>query len=126
MTYSRELLIGQWYRTDTDKQGSLLTEYATISADGSYEFSFIEHDSDGKVTEQIIELGDWGLVGDIHFTIAKSEFINEQHMAADLANPDNYHAYNVLRLDHKIFEYQHVISQEIFLLTRVTDNMAFC
>lgn len=126
MNYSRELLIGRWYRSDTDEQHASTTEYADMSADGSYEFTFIRQNEQGEILEQIIELGDWGLVGDIHFTMAKSEFVDEQHYAADLADPDNYHAYRVLKLDSKIFEYQHVVTNEVFILRRVTDKIGHC
>ncbi|MEW6983048.1 hypothetical protein AAD001_10410 [Colwelliaceae bacterium 6471] len=126
MNYSRELLIGRWYRSDTDEQRASTTEYAEMSADGSYEFTFIRQNEQGDILEQIIELGDWGLVGDIHFTMAKSEFVDEQHYAADLADPDNYHAYRVLKLDSKIFEYQHVVTNEVFILRRVTDKIGHC
>ena len=74
---------------------------------GSFEFTFIYHNANGELTKQIIELGDWGLVGDIHFTMTKSEFIDEQHYAVDLAEPDNYNAYRVLELTSQTFKYQH-------------------
>ena len=126
MAFSRELLIGQWYRTQTNEQGNLLTEYALISVDGSYEFTFIEHDAEGKIKDQVIEFGDWGLVGDIHFTIAKGEVINQEQYSADLANPNNYHAYKVIKLTNKEFIYQHVETNERYTLTRVSDNVAYC
>ena len=126
MNYSRERLVGRWYRGAVDDNGNQLSEYADIAADGSYEFTFVTYDSKGEVKEQSIELGDWGLVGDIHFTMAKSEFVEQQHFAADLADPDNYHAYYVLKLDNKIFEYQHVVTKEVFILRRVADKIGHC
>ena len=68
MNYSREQLIGQWYRLDIDEKGQQISEYAQISPDGSYEFTFSTLDTNGAVLQQSVELGDWGLVGDIHFT----------------------------------------------------------
>jgi len=126
MNYPRELLIGRWYRNGLDDEGWQLSEYAELSADGSYEFTFITYDDNGEVATQVIELGDWGLVGDIHFTMAKSEFIDQEHYAADLADPDNYHAYRVLNLDNKNFEYQHVVTKEVFILRRVADKIGHC
>jgi len=126
MNYPRELLIGRWYRNGLDDEGRQLSEYAELSADGSYEFTFITYDDNGEVATQVIELGDWGLVGDIHFTMAKSEFIDQEHYAADLADPDNYHAYRVLNLDNKNFEYQHVVTKEVFILRRVADKIGHC
>lgn len=123
-SYNRALLFGKWYRSDRDDEGQLFTEFAEISSDGRYEFTFIQHDDHGNVSEQSVESGDWGLVGNIHFTISKNEFINEVHYAADLEHDDNYHAYQVLTLNSQIFEYQHILSNEVFILRRVIDNIA--
>ena len=126
MIYSRDLLIGKWYRNDTDEQGNQVSEYADMSADGSFEFTFIYHNSLGEITQQSIELGDWGLVGDVHFTMTKSEFIDEEHYAVDLNEPDNYNAYRVLSLTNQTFKYQHVVSQEIFVSRRLTSGVGNC
>ncbi|MFT5812926.1 MAG: hypothetical protein ACI9VT_000664 [Psychroserpens sp.] len=123
-SYHRTLLFGKWYRSERDDEGYMFTEFAEISSDGRYEFTFIQHDDHGNVSEQSVESGDWGLVGDIHFTISKSEFINDEHYAADLELDDNYHAYRVLTLNSQIFEYQHILSNEVFILRRVIDNIA--
>lgn len=126
MVYSRELLIGKWYRTDTDEQGNQVSEYAEMSVDGSFEFTFIYQNSTGEITQQSIELGDWGLVGDIHFTMTKSEFIDDEHYAVDLNEPDNYNAYRVLALTNQTFKYQHVVSQEIYISRRLTSDVGNC
>ncbi len=123
-SYHRELLFGKWYRSEQDEAGQMFTEFAEILSDGSYEFTFIQHDDFGVISEQSVESGDWGLVGDIHFTISKSEFIDDVHYAADLEHDDNYHAYRVLTLNSQIFEYQHILSNEVFILRRVIDNIA--
>lgn len=122
--YHRTHLFGKWYRSERNSAGKMSTEYAEIHADGRYEFTFIEHDDHGTVSEQNVESGDWGLVGDIHFTICKSEFVDDEHYAADLTHEDNYQAYRVLTLNSQIFEYQHIISNEVFILRRVIDNIA--
>ncbi len=126
MEYPRELLVGQWYRSDIDDDGQHFTEYAYLSIDGSFEFSFITHDENGEIDQQVIELGDWGLVGNIHFTMTKSESIEGENYAADLANPENYHAYRVLQLNSQFFEYQHIVSNEVFILRRVVDKIGLC
>ena len=123
-SYHRALLFGKWYRSERDEDGNAFTEFAEISSDGRYEFTFMHHDDSGNVSEQSVESGDWGLVGDIHFTISKSEFVNDVHYAADMEHDDNYHAYRVLILNSQIFEYQHILSNEVFILRRVIDNIA--
>jgi len=126
MNYNRALLIGRWYRNNIDAQGREIVEYAELSADGIFEFTFVSTDHETNVTEQNVELGDWGLVGNIHFTITKSELIGRQLYPADLNNSDNYQAYNVLQLNHNTFEYQHVETKEIFLMRKITDNIGHC
>lgn len=126
MNYNRALLFGRWYRNDIDAQGVETVEYAELSADGSFEFMFESTVQETKLTEQIVELGDWGLVGDIHFTITKSELIDQQLYPADLNDSDNYHAYKVLQLNHHTFEYQHVETKEIFIMRKITDNIGHC
>jgi hypothetical protein len=107
ISYPRALLFGRWFRNDIDEQGNETFEYAELSCDGSFEFTFITLGIKGEVIEKVTELGDWGLVADIHFTLTKNEMIDNELYAADLNNNDNYHAYTVLALDHKKFYYQH-------------------
>lgn len=126
MNYNRALLFGRWYRNDIDTQGRQIVEYAELSADGSFEFTFVSTEQETNVTEQIIELGDWGVVGNVHFTITKSELIDQQLYAADLNNSDNYQAYNILQLNHQLFEYQHIETKEIFIMRKVTDTIGHC
>jgi hypothetical protein len=126
MNYNRALLFGRWYRKDIDEQGQQVVEYAELSADGSFEFTFVSTEQETNVTEQIIELGDWGLVGNVHFTITKTELIDQQLYAADLNDSNNYQAYNVLQLNHQVFEYQHIETKEVFIMRKVTDAIGHC
>ncbi len=128
--YDRELLFGRWFRHDIDEHNRKTVEYAQLSADGSFEFTFITYTQKEGETEQVIEevteLGDWGLVADIHFTITKNEVVDEQLYAADLNDSNNYHAYRVLQLNHHLFEYQHIDTDEIFIMRKITDNIGHC
>lgn len=124
--YSRELLAGRWYRMETNDAGNQLVEYAELCLDGSFEFSFVEQSVRGEIFSQTIELGDWGLVGDIHFTITQEEVVDGEQYGADLNDENNYHAYKVLTLDNLIFKYQHVVSNEVFILRRVVDKIGHC
>jgi hypothetical protein len=130
MKYDRELLLGRWFRQYTDEKNRKVVEYAELSADGSFEFTFVTlivtAEKKEQVIEQVTELGDWGLVGDIHFTITKNEVVDEQLYAADLNNSDNYHAYKVLQLNHQLFEYQHVETKEVFKMRRINDEIGHC
>gem|GEM_PF-537867 len=130
LIFQRELLFGRWFREELNDQNKKMIEYAQLSADGSFEFTFVTletkvGDAD-RIIEQVIELGDWGLVADIHFTITKNEVVDGQLYAADLNDRNNYHAYKVLQLNHYIFEYQHIETKEIFTMRKITDNVGHC
>jgi len=128
--YKRELLFGRWFRHDIDEHNRKVVEYAQLNADGSFEFTFVTYevnkDQTDKVIEQITELGDWGLVADIHFTMTKNEMVDDQLYMADLNNSNNYHAYKVLQLDHQTFKYQHIDTEEIYIMRKITDNIGHC
>ena len=124
--YPREQLVGRWYRVGINEQGKETSEYAELLVDGSFEFTFSTLDNNGEVCQQEVELGDWGLVGDIHFTITKNELIEDELYAADLADADNYHAYRILQLNNLIFDYQHVQTNEVFIMRRVVGNIGHC
>ncbi|MGL1955803.1 MAG: hypothetical protein OCD00_00605 [Colwellia sp.] len=126
MIYERSLLFGRWYRHDIDEQGFQITEYSELNDDGHFEFTFSTLDSQGNIIEKTVEFGDWGLVGDIHFTLTKNEIIEQEYYTADLTNDDNYQAYRVLQLNHQTFQYQHIVTEEIFIMRRVTDNVGHC
>ena len=130
MKYERELLFGRWFREEIVEPNKKIIEYAQLSADGSFEFTFVtlqvKISEADQIVEQVTELGDWGLVGDIHFTITKDEVVDEQIFAADLNDSNNYHAYRVLQLNHHIFQYQHVNTNEIFIMRKITDNVGHC
>ena len=135
VNYQRELLFGRWFREDIDDNNRKIVEYAQLSADGSFEFTFVTMATDTQaakisateqIIEQVTELGDWGLVADIHFTITKNEVIDEHLYAADLNDKNNYHAYRVLQLNHHTFEYQHLETNEIFIMRKITDHVGHC
>jgi hypothetical protein len=124
--YNRALLAGRWYRMEMNDTGHQLVEYAELCLDGSFEFSFVEQTSQGEIISQNVELGDWGLVGDIHFTITQEEVADNEHYRADLHDENNYQAYKVLALDSQVFKYQHIVSNEVFILRRVVDKIGHC
>ena len=137
MNYLREQLLGQWYRLDIDEKGQQISEYAQFFDDGRFEFTFSQLNLQGCVIQQTVELGDWGVVGDIHFTITKSELVELAELgevsdseltsySADLTDADNYHAYRMIKLTSTIFEYQHILTNEVFIMRRVIDNIGHC
>lgn len=120
--YDRHQLIGAWYRSVSGENGQYYTELAKLNADGSFEFDFLTYDSDGELSDKTAEMGLWGLVGDIHFTVTCSERVDDVDYNADGENPDNYHVYRVITLTEQEFSYQHIASAEVFTLTRVVSH----
>ena len=125
MEYKRIQLLGHWFRQTLNHHNIQHSEYCQFKDDGSFEFIFIESDQ-GKITMQVTEYGSWGLVGDIHFTMTETELIDDKFMDCDLTDENNYHAYRVLQLNSQIFEYQHVVSKEKYLLKRTMATTAIC
>ncbi|WP_448550401.1 hypothetical protein [Thalassotalea fusca] len=125
MSFDRSALFGRWFRVELDENGREIMEIAQLAEDGSYEFHFtISHQE--NLIEESIEFGDWGICGEIHFTITKGEVIENEAFSANTADPDNYHAYKVLSLNNQEFTYQHVVSGEIYKLKRITENIGYC
>lgn len=119
--FHRDQLVGQWHRND-ESQFERFSEFAQLNADGTFIFSFYTHTLDGGLITEISEIGEWGLVGDVHFTITKEEVEDNQNYLADMNDEGNYHAYKVLILDEKSFTYQHIVSGEKFTLYRVAQH----
>ncbi|KGK00636.1 hypothetical protein [Thalassotalea sp. ND16A] len=116
--FHREQLIGNWHRSE-HLENENFSEYAQLFADGTFMFTFYTYNLDGSLIEEISELGDWGLVGDIHFTITKEAVENQQVYAADMEDEDNYQAYKIIKIDANEFSYQHLLSGESFTLSKV-------
>ena len=125
MSFERRALIGRWFRVELDDHGREIMEIAQLAEDGSYEFHFTISQQENLI-EESIEFGDWGLCGDIHFTITKGEVIDNETFSANTADPNNYHAYKVLSLNNQVFSYQHIETQEIYVLKRITENIGYC
>ncbi|NMP17730.1 hypothetical protein [Thalassotalea sp. Y01] len=116
--FHRQQLIGNWHRSDKDSDENY-SEFAQMFADGSFSFTFYTYKADGTLIEEMTERGDWGVVGNIHFTITKAEIIGNNEYPANLEDEDNYQAYKIVKLTDDEFTYQHVITGESFTLSRV-------
>ncbi|WP_371188332.1 hypothetical protein [Thalassotalea maritima] len=119
--YHRQQAIGNWHRAEHDSDENY-SEFAQLFADGSFSFTFYTYKKDGTLIEEMTEIGDWGIVGNIHFTITKGEIIDRKQYDADMDNEDNYQAYKIVELTDKKFTYQHVITGESYTLQRVAGD----
>ncbi|TKB47106.1 hypothetical protein [Thalassotalea mangrovi] len=117
--YHRQQLVGVWHRSE-DLGSEQFSEFAELKVDGTFIFTFYSYNLEGKLLSQISEVGDWGLVGDIHFTITNGEIEHDKDYPADRCDEQNYHAYRVLELSESQFTYEHIVSGEKFTLKRVS------
>ncbi len=125
MEYKRTQLFGHWFRQTLEQKNIQHSEYCHFKDDGSFEFIFIESEQ-GKVISQVTEYGSWGLVGDIHFTMTEAELIDDKFIESDLTDENNYHAYRVIQLNSQLFEYQHIVTKESYLLKRTMSTTPVC
>lgn len=114
----RSFLVGTWYRKQATRQGGYSEERAELANDGTYRFSFRRTMADGTIDEYV-EIGYWGLVDDIHFTIATGHVEDGIVYPNDMTDPRGYDIYEVLSLTGDSFRYRHRISGNTYELQRV-------
>ncbi|WNC73200.1 hypothetical protein RGQ13_04215 [Thalassotalea psychrophila] len=119
--FNRTQLIGNWHRSEKNDEESF-SEFAQLFADGTFVFTFYTYNIDGTLLEEVSEQGDWGLVGDIHFTITKAEILNKQQYPANMEDEDNYQVYQINQINDDSFTYQHILTGESFTLSRVQES----
>lgn len=120
----REALIGKWFRNQATAERGLSQEIAEINRNGTYVFRFRMIDAAGA-EGQWSEIGEWGIVGDIHFTITKGWLENDRFEPADQSLAKHYGVYRVLKLTADEFTYQHLVTKNRFTLKRVGDDFQF-
>ena len=121
----RTALIGTWFRSQPIVGGGTDSEISVFREDGSYVFSFQRKNAVGQVTDEVSELGSWGISGDIHFTITLAMDDHGRRIAVNPADADNYLAYRVLELNDAVFAYQTVVTGNVFRLNRVENGFRF-
>jgi hypothetical protein len=102
----REMLIGKWFLNQRTAQGGVEQEIAELNSDGSFTFYVKSVDAGGGV-EKSVETGEWGIVGDVHFTITKT------------GGKKYYDVYKVLKLDEREFVYRHSVTGNEYRSRRV-------
>lgn len=120
----RSMLVGTWYRSNENPDGSLSEELSVMNADGSYVFHFRFTSSDGRV-RVMAETGLWGISGNIHFTIKQKELVGGKAVAVDPTDAGHYLAYEVTELTVDSFNYTSLETGVSFVLKRVSDDFTF-
>lgn len=104
---AKDIIIGTWHSVRELKDG--ITEEVNFEnfADGTYRSQRKYIDRNGLSAERI-QVGQWGVSGDILFTIARGWVEGCSIVTADTNDPDTYNAFEILTLSDKKIIYQHV------------------
>lgn len=128
LTLSQEetwnLMVGKWYGDQPTKDGGRKQQIMERSPQGTYKITFRIHDKDGKYNDSA-EAGHWGVSGPVYFTTFRGWVEDNQFSPSDPADPYNYDAYKIIRLDEKIFEYENYSSGNKYTIERVSNDFQF-
>ncbi len=118
------LLVGKWFGNMNVAGGGKYMWIAERKNDGSYKIQFRTVDPSGKKEEQT-EVGEWGVSGNIYFTIYKAHLKGGKAIPADPTNPGNRDAYRILKLTNEVFEYEHLDEGVRFTVKKVAQDFVF-
>ena len=120
----RNQLIGKWYGNQPNKKGGTKEWIKNNRIDGTYEIQFKNTSSLGEVRYKT-ETGDWGVSGNIYFSIYRGYVYKEKFHPSDPRDPYNYDAFNIILLNENQYEYVHVTTSNRYLVKRVSDDFEF-
>jgi hypothetical protein len=114
-------MIGKWFGISALDEGRLRRYITEHHADGTFKIHFRTYKSD-KTYEDQIEIGLWGVSGNIHFTITRGWLVNGEVVPADPTDASLYDAYEIIRLTEDELEYKAVYAEAVFRVRRVPDS----
>ena len=117
----RALLIGKWYLEQPRSDGTTVRSLSTKNSDGTERIEFQIVYTDGMISESS-EMAIWGISGDIYFTVVRELEWNGEPEEVSPEDPSKYLAYRVLKLTEEEFEYQTIVTGNIFQARRVPDD----
>ena len=117
----RALLIGKWYLEQPRSDGTTVRSLSTMTSDGTLRIEFQIIYPNGAISESSEKLI-WGISGDIYFTILRELVWDGAPEEVSPEDPSKYLAYRVLELTEQKFEYQTVVTGNVFQRRRVPDD----
>lgn len=117
----RELLIGKWYGEATTIEGSTRKSLMQRRADGTYTIKF-QIWFNGKLKEQQVEAGIWGVSGPIYFTATREMLLGSEFKSVPVDDPTYYDAYQIESLSKDVFAYKSVETPDSFRVQRVPES----
>jgi len=104
-TVMRQLMTGKWYGEMRNETGELQAWLDERYNDGTFKITFRLYKEDNTYDEQI-EVGLWGVSGDIYFSITKGWVKEDEFLPSDPENPYFYDAYKIISLTLKSMVYE--------------------
>ena len=117
----RELLIGKWYLEQPRSDGTTVRSLSEMTRDGTLQIQFQVIYPNGVISESSEKLI-WGISGDIYFTVLRELVYEGVSEPVDPEDPTKYLAYRVLKVTEEAFEYQTIVTGNIFQRQRVPDD----
>jgi hypothetical protein len=114
----RSAMIGKWFGLAALDDGRLRAYIIEHHADGTFKIHFRTYTRDNKYEDQI-EIGVWGVSGNIHFTITQGWLVDSTVSPVDPADASFYDAYEIIKLTKDELEYKAVYADVVFAVRRV-------
>lgn len=114
----REIFVGRWYGEEPQAGGVTKRWVVDAFPDGVFRITFRFYQPDGGYRQQV-EVGEWGISGPVYFLSTKGWVDDGMFLEADTRNGALYDAYKILKLDAKVFEYEHYVNGNRYAVRKV-------
>ncbi|ODN65962.1 hypothetical protein [Methylophaga muralis] len=118
------LMVGKWYGNQPSKEGGAKQWIVERYPNGNYRIDFRTIKNDGNI-ESSSEVGQWGVSGPVYFSSFRGWLEGDNVKPSDPSDPYNYDAYQIIKLNNEIFEYEHFLTGNRFTLKRVSSDFKF-
>lgn len=116
-------LVGTWFGSSESADGKHMW-ISEKKYDGTYKTRFRTIYPSGKTRDKV-EVGKWGVSGNVYFTIYEADIIEGRAIPADITDPRNRDAYRILKLTDDVFEYEHLDSGVRYTAKKVPADLVF-
>ena len=117
-------MVGTWFGNQPNKNGGRYMWIDHRYNDGTYKVNFRITDASGKRQEKT-EIGEWGVAGDIVFSIYKGDLHGDKVVHVGPTDPYTRDVYRILKLTDELYEYELIDSDLKFTARRVSADFNF-
>lgn len=119
-----QFMVGRWYGSQPAKSGGTRQQIMERFPDGTYKIT-VRHVTESGDSETNSEVGQWGIVGPVYFSIFRGGVNSYGVEPSDTSNPYNYDAYEIIELTDSAFVYKSYSSGTVFALKKVGSEFDF-